>query len=403
MARRRYYRGSDFRRALSIAELREMAKRRLPAFALEFLESGGEDEITLAWNRDVFRSYRFVPRTLVNTSGCNIKASYCGKDYPSPLIVGPSGHNNMMRGGGDTHLARATAAEGIPYTLSTLSNTRLEKLAQDHNGTLWMQLYVFKDRALTDDIVKRAERAGYDSLVFTTDANVFGWREWDRRRFRAPGQLSYRDMIDAVMHPKWFMDVMVPNGVPPIANVVDFFPPNARDTKSAVSIVPTLFAPTIDWDTVKELRDRWKGTLIIKGVLSVDDALLAAAAGVDGIILSNHGGRHLDTCISPMEILPEVVDRIGDRISVIIDSGFRRGSDVVKAMALGAHAVMIGRAALYGLVAGGEAGVSHSIRLLNEEITRVLGMIGCPSLGALDRSYLTSNPSYAGHGPLSDL
>jgi (S)-mandelate dehydrogenase len=403
MARRRYYPGCDFRKALSIAELREIAKRRLPGFALEFLESGGEDEITLAWNRDVFRSYRFVPRTLVNTSDCNIKASYCGKEYPSPLIVGPSGHNNMMRGDGDTHLARATAAEGIPYTLSTLSNTRLEKLAERHNGSLWMQLYVFKDRALTDDIIKRADDAGYESLVFTTDANVFGWREWDRRRFRGPGQLSYRDMVDAVMHPTWFWDVMVPNGVPPIANVVDFFPPNARDTKSAVSIVPTLFAPTIDWESVRELRGRWKRKLIIKGILSVEDAVRAAEEAVDGVILSNHGGRHLDTCISPMEILPEVVRRTGDRMSIIIDSGFRRGSDVVKAMALGADAVMIGRAALYGMVAGGEAGVSHAIRLLNDEIKRVLGMIGCPSLADLDETYLTSNPSYVGHGPLSDL
>ena len=403
MARRRYYAGRDYRKALSIAELREIAKRRLPAFSFEFLESGGEDELSLAWNRDIFRSFRFVPRTLVNTSMCDIGTTYCGSHYKSPLIVGPSGHNNIMRSKGDTHLARASAAEGIPYTLSTLANTRLENIAKDTSGTLWMQLYVFKDKALTEDIIKRAEDAGYDALVFTVDANVFGWREWDRRRFRAPGQLSYRDTIDALMHPRWLWDVMIPNGVPPMANVIDFFPPDARDTRSATTIVPNLFAPTIDWQTVDELRARWKKKLILKGILSVEDACKAADVGCDAIILSNHGGRHLDTCISPMEILPEVADRLRHRISIIIDSGFRRGSDVVKAIALGAHAVMIGRAALYGLAAGGEGGVSHAIRLLNNEIARVLGMIGCPSLSNIDATYLKSNAAFLGHGPLGDV
>jgi (S)-mandelate dehydrogenase len=403
MARRRYYKGSDPRRALSIAELREIAKRRLPAFSLEFLESGGEDELSLGWNRDIFRNWRFVPRTLVDTSAGDISASYCGESYPSPLIIAPSGHNNIMRSNGDLHLARAAARAGIPFTLSTLANTRLEDLAKAHSGPRWMQLYVFKDKALTEDIIARAEQAGYDALVFTTDANVFGWREWDRRRFRAPGKLSYRDILDALLHPRWFWDVLVPNGVPPIANVIDFFPPNARDTKSATTIIPSLFAPTIDWTTVEQLRARWKGKLIVKGVLSLDDARNAADAGCDAVILSNHGGRHLDTCISPMEILPEVAELLRDRMSIIVDSGFRRGSDVVKAIALGAHAVMIGRAALYGLAAGAEAGVSHSLDLLNSEIKRVLGMIGCPSLSSLDRSFLRENPTFSTQGPLSDL
>ncbi|SIO48946.1 (S)-mandelate dehydrogenase [Bradyrhizobium erythrophlei] len=403
MARRRLYRGSDFRKALSIAELREIAKRRLPAFSLEFLESGGEDEVTLGWNRDVFKSLRFVPKTLVNTSSCNIDAVHCSTKFASPLIIGPSGHNNIMRSDGDRHLASAAAAAGIPYTLATLSNTRLEDLAEHYPGKLWMQLYVFKDRALTDDIINRADDAGYDALVFTTDANVFGWREWDRRRFRAPGKLSYGNMLDAFMHPRWFWDVMIPNGVPPIPNVTHFFPEDARDTKSAITIIPSLFAPTIDWTTVEDLRARWKRKLIIKGILSVEDACKAADAGCDGIVLSNHGGRHLDTCISPMEILPEVAERVGNRLSIIVDSGFRRGSDVVKAIALGAHAVMIGRAALYGLAAGGQEGVAHALRLLNDEIKRVLGMIGCPSLSQLDKSFIRSSASFEGPASLGDL
>lgn len=390
--RRRYYSGSDFHKVLSIEELRRMAGRRLPDFAFEFLESGGEDEVSLAWNRDVFRTLRFVPRTLVDTGGRHTRTRLFGREVPSPLIIAPTGHNNIMRRDGDLALARAAAAEGIPYTLSTLSNTRLERLPQEVGGDLWMQLYVFNDKALTEDVIRRAEESGYVALVFTTDSNVFGWREWDRRHFRAPGRLTWRSLGDIALHPRWFFDVMVPAGVPRMENVIDFFPPDARDTSSAVTHVPNLFVPTITWESVAELRRRWPRKLILKGILSVEDARRAADEGCDGIVLSNHGGRHLDSCVSPMELLPEVAAELRDRLTIIIDSGFRRGGDVVKAMALGAHAVMIGRAALYGLAAGGEAGARHAIALLNGEIHRVLGQIGCASLADLGPHLLRHVP-----------
>lgn len=391
--KRRYYTGANFRKALSIEELRRIAERRLPGFAYEFMESGGEDEVSLAWNRDAFRSLRFVPQTLVDTSARHTRVNYFGREWPSPLIVAPTGHNNIMRRDGDLALARAAAKEGIPYTLSTLSNTRLERLPPDTKGACWMQLYVFKDKALTEDVIRRAEESGYEALVFTTDSNVFGWREWDRRHFRAPGRLTYRSLADVPLHPSWFLDVMVPGGVPRMENVIEFFPPNARDTRSAVTLVPNLFVPTITWETVAELRRRWPRKLLIKGILSAGDARRAADAGCDGIILSNHGARHLDSCLAPMELLQEVAAELRDRLTIIIDSGFRRGSDVVKAMALGAHAVMIGRAALYGLAAGGEDGVRHAIGLLNSEIHRVLGQIGCPSLAELGPDVLKRVPA----------
>jgi (S)-mandelate dehydrogenase len=380
---RKYYTGSDVEKALSIEELRQMALRRLPGFVAEYVESGGEDEVSLSWNREVFKWLRFIPKTLVDTGHRHTRTKLLGRELPSPFIIAPMGHCGIIRRNADVALARAAAAEGIPYTLSTLSNTRVESLPGQAPGALWMQLYVFKDQSLTDDILRRAEAAGYEALVFTTDSNVFGWREWDRRHFEAPGQLTSRSMLDIVRHPKWFFDTILPHGIPRLENVVDYFPPDARDTRSAVTRIPNLFVPTITWDHVEELRRRWRGKLIIKGILRVDDARRAADLGCDGIVLTNHGGRHLDSCITPMEALPEISAEVGNRLAIIIDSGFRRGSDVVKAIALGAHAVMIGRAALYGVAAGGEKGARHALRLLSSEMHRVLGQLGCNSLADL--------------------
>jgi (S)-mandelate dehydrogenase len=285
-------------------------------------------------------------------------------------------------------LARAATAAGIPMALSTLSNTRIERLPKETGGRFWMQLYMFKDRELTRDVVRRADESGYEALVLTTDSYVYGLREWDRRHFKAPGQLTLRSKLDALSHPRWFGDVMIPHGVPRLENVVDFFPPEARDTRTATTFIPTLFVPDITWSHVEELRKAWKRKFLIKGILNADDARRAANCGCDGIVLTNHGGRHLDSVISPMEALPEIVAAVGDRLTIVIDSGFRRGSDVVKAMALGANAVMVGRAPLWGLAAGGEAGVARALHLLKEETERVLGQIGCPSFDELGPQYL---------------
>ena len=365
-----------------------MAKKRLPWFAFEFLEGGAEDEVTLAWNRVIFRTMRFIPRTLRPTAARHTRIRLFGRDASSPLIIAPTGHNGLIRHRGDVCLARAAAALDIPFTLSTLSNTRIEELRAQCSGRLWMQLYIFEDRELTLDIVRRAERAGYEALVITTDANVYGWREWDQRNFRAPGRLTLRCLAESLRHPRWLFDVLVPHGVPRLENVIDFFPPDARDTRGAVTHIPQLFGPTISWNHVAELRELWPRTLIVKGILDVGDARRAAEFGCDGIVVTNHGARHLDSSVSPMEVLPAIAEAVGDRLTIIVDSGFRRGSDVVKAIALGADAVMIGRAAIYGLAAGGEAGVRHAIGLLNSEIHRVLGQIGCNSLSEVGPEYL---------------
>jgi (S)-mandelate dehydrogenase len=395
--KRRYYTGRNVERAISIDELRHMAKKRVPGFAYEFIEGGAEDELSLAWNREAFAAYRFAPQTLVDTSERHTRVKLFGVEQPSPLVIAPSGHNNIYRRGADMMLARVATAAGIPMGLSTLSNTRLERLPKETGGRFWMQLYMFKDRALTLDVVRRADEAGYEALVLTTDSYVYGLREWDRRHFKAPGQLTLRSKIDALMHPRWMFDVMIPHGVPKLENVVDFFPPNARDTRTATTFIPTLFVPDITWEHVDQLRKLWPRKLLIKGILSVEDARRAANHGCDGIILTNHGARHLDSVVSPMEVLPEIAAAVRDSLTIVIDSGFKRGSDVVKAMALGANAVQVGRAPLWGIAAGGEAGAARAIHLLQEETHRVLGQIGCPSFDHIGPQFLRRVPPQGAH------
>ena len=373
---RRYYTGKDFRRALNIDELGKIASRAVPNFAFEYVEGGAEDEQALHWNRATLDAIRFIPGTLVDTSDRHQRISLFAKESSSPLIIAPTGLNGMLRYRGDAALARAAAAAGIPFTLSTVSNMRLEDVADDAGGRLWMQLYVMKDRSVARDVISRAEQAGYEALVFTTDANVFGHREWDKRNYRSPGKLSMRNIVDTLQHPRWMLNVLS-HGVPWFDNIVDFMPPEAKSASSGVAFFPGLFAPNLSWDDVAWIRDTWPRKLLIKGVLSVADAQSAVDAGCDGIILSNHGGRQLDACVAPIQMLPDIAQAVGDRLTIIIDSGFRRGSDVVKAVALGADAVMIGRATLYGLAAGGEAGVSHALCILMSEIDRTLGQLGC--------------------------
>lgn len=380
---RKYYSGRDVRRALTIEELRSLARRRVPNFALEYLEGGAEQEATLRFNRGAFDAWRFVPNTLVDTGGRHQRATLFGRESASPLIIAPTGLNGMLRHRGDIALARAAAEAGIPFTLSTVSTARLEDVAKESGGRLWMQLYVFKDRAIAQDIVARADRAGYEALVFTTDANVFGNREWDRRNYRAPAKLTLRNLLDVALHPRWIWDVMVPHGAPRFENIAEYLQREQNTARTSAAAVPRLFAPDISWDDVAWLRKAWPRKLFVKGVLNADDAKRAADLGCDGIVITNHGGRQLDGCVSPMDVLPEIAQAVGERMTLIVDSGFRRGADVVKALCLGAHAVMLGRAALYGLAAGGQAGVAHALNIMTTEIDRVLGQLGCRSISDL--------------------
>ncbi len=324
-----------------------------------------------------------MPRTLVNTEGRSTRTRLFGRELPMPMVIAPTGLNGMLTHRADFKLAAAAARAGIPFTLSTVSNARPDDVARECGGALWMQLYWFREPAIPADVVRRAADAGCEALVFTTDANVFGHREWDKRSYRGPGQLTWRSFLDVGFHPRWIWDVMVPRGLPRFVNVADFFPPEARSAKAGVTRIPALFGATIDWDDVARLRDTWKGRLLIKGILDPADVERSVRIGCDGIVLTNHGGRQLDACVAPIEVLPEIARAFGDKTTILIDSGFRRGSDIAKAIALGAHAVMIGRATLYGVAAGGEAGASHALEILRSELDRVLGQLGCRSLADL--------------------
>ncbi|HKY01104.1 MAG TPA: alpha-hydroxy acid oxidase [Burkholderiales bacterium] len=384
---RKFYAGGDFRRALSIEELRGIARRRVPHFAYEYVECGAEDEVTLRWNRSVFESWRFMPNTLVHTSARNQHINLFGRESSSPLIIAPTALNGMLCRRGDVALARAAAAAEIPFTLSTMSNIRLQELPEQAGGRLWMQLYIMTDRAIAGDIMQRAERAGYEALLFTTDANVFGFREWDRRNYRQPGYLTLRNFIDVVRHPRWVWDVVMP-GVPRFENIADFMPPEAQTARAGVAYLPRLLQPEITWDDLAWLRKEWPRKLLIKGVLNAADARRAVDLGCDGIVLTNHGGRQLDGCVSGMDVLPSIAHAVRDRTTILIDGGFRRGTDVLKALALGAHGVMVGAATLYGLAAGGEAGAAHAIDILKREIDRGMGQLGCNSITDLHPAML---------------
>jgi (S)-mandelate dehydrogenase len=380
--------GRDCARALNIADLREIARRRVPGFAFEYVEGGAEDEATLRRNREAFAALRFVPQTLVDTSGRSLATSVFGRPCAAPLVIAPTGLNGMLHPDGDLALARAAAGFGIPYTLSTLSTTRLEDVAAKAGGRLWMQLYVMKNRAIAEDIMARAAAAGYEALLFTSDANVFGSREWDKRNYIRPGKPRWAASFDAMRHPRWLIEVLLRRGIPRFRNVEAFLPPGAASAVGGSTIIPQMFEPTITWTDIAWIRRHWPGKLLIKGVLSVDDARRAADAGCDGIVLTNHGGRQLDHCVAPIEVLGEIAAAVGNRLTIVIDSGFRRGSDVAKALALGAHTVMIGRATLYGLAADGERGVRRALDMLAVELDRVLGQLGCRSVADLRASLL---------------
>ena len=327
---RKLYGGKDFRRALSIAELRAVARRRVPHFAFEYVECGAEDEVTSRWNRAVFERFRFVPRALENTTARHPRTTLFGREAGAPLVVAPTAMNGMLARRGDVALARAAAAAGIPFCLSTFSNVRLEALAAEVGGRHWMQLYLLGDRAIARDIIARADQAGYEALVLTIDANVFGFREWDRRNYLAPGRLTLRNLLEVARHPRWLYEVMAPRGFPRFENVADFLPPEARSARAGVAYLPRLLVPDLAWQDVEWLRRAWPRKLLVKGILDPADARRAAELGCDGVVLSNHGGRQLDGCVSPMEVLPDVVAAVGEHCAVIVDSGFRRGTDVVK-------------------------------------------------------------------------
>jgi (S)-mandelate dehydrogenase len=388
--KREHYAGRDYRRAINIEDLRRIARRRLPTFSFEYVEGGAEDEVALRRNRDVFERITWLPRTLAGVGAPDLSTEIFGRTCHLPLIIAPTGFNGLLWPQGDLALARAAASAGIPFTLSTVSNYPVAKMRGEVDGQVWFQLYPVKDAKTIDRLVDIVAEAGVETLVVTTDVPVFGAREWDQRNYSSPMQLRLSRKLDVLAHPSWLWRVMIPNGAPRFENLVEFLPPGKQSALVGARFMGTQINARLAWEDMEHLRRRWKGKLVLKGILCVEDARRAADIGADGIVLSNHGGRQIDSCVSGVELLPAVVGEVGDRLTVLVDGGFRRGADVVKAMALGAHGVMIGRPTLYGLAAGGEAGVSHALGILRTEMERTMLLLGCRNVGELGRHLIRS-------------
>jgi (S)-mandelate dehydrogenase len=380
---RSLYSGRDFRRALTIEELRCVALRRLPRFQAEYLEGGSEDEITLKRNRSIFERLAWVPRMLVGTDVPVTTRELFDEACQMPVVIAPTGFNGMLWPQGDLALAKAAASAGIPFTLSTVSNYEVGALNRALPRPAWFQLYPVKDEKTADRLMEKAAEAGCSRLVVTVDTPVLGAREWDRRNYIEPLKLSLGSILDVLLHPRWVTQVLLPKGAPQFANLTEFLPAGAQSALQGVRFMGTQVNPRLNWKDIERMRARWKGRLLLKGLLCVEDAQRAADLGCDGVVLGNHGGRQLDSCVAGIEVVRQVSEAVGDRLAVLVEGGFRRGSDVLKALALGADAVMLGRATLYGLAAGGEAGVGHALGLLRQEMERTLTLLGCHSLDEL--------------------
>lgn len=373
--------------AYNISDLRDLARRRLPKGLFEFVDRGSEDEVALRNNRSSFEDIKLNPRGLVDVSRRSQQVTLFGKQQKMPIIIAPTGAVGLMWHEGEIQLARAAAAAGIPCTLSTASMTGMERVMNEAGGTLWFQLYMWTDRSLSHKLVERARVAGYQALIVTVDGAVAGNREYNLRNgFTVPFSLSRRNVMDVVTHPTWLLSVlgrsMLTTGMPRFEN----YPSEFMSKITAAPLGHTAMrSDNLTWDDLRVLRKLWPHQLIVKGLLHPQDARLAADCGADGVIISNHGGRNLDSAPAPIDVLPQIADAVGHRLTVLIDSGFRRGSDVVKALALGAQAVLIGRPALYGIAAAGERGAARTIAIFREEIDRVMALIGCCNIDELTR------------------
>ncbi len=372
---------------LNVDDLRTEARRRLPRAVFDYIDGAAEDEVTLARNEKAFRSWAFSPRVLVDVGTIDQSTTVLGRRHETPLILAPTGLCGMAAPRGEILVARAAARARVTFTLSSLSAVSIEDVAAAATGSLWFQLYVWRDRALTNSLVERAARAGYEVLMVTADVPVFGQRERDYRNGATiPPRITPRNALQALQRPAWVLQ-MLRNPRIEFANVAASRGSAGRPFALS-QYINTQFDPTLTWKDVAALRSIWKGRIVVKGIMSAEDAIRAADEGIDGIVVSNHGGRQLDGLPASLEVLPEVVDAVGSRIEVLFDGGIRRGGDIVKALALGARACMIGRPYLYGLGAAGERGVEKSISMLRTEMARGMALLGRSRIADLDRSAL---------------
>jgi len=374
--------------AVNIEDLRLLAKRRLPRAIFDFFDGGAEDETTLRENRAAFERVRLLPKVLVDVSKVETNTDLFGNPSSLPLAIAPTGGISAGRAGAELILARAAKACGVPFTMATPSAFTIERVAEEVGGRLWFQLYAVRDKEFRKKLVERAKNAGYEAILVTVDLPVSGKRERDPRNgFVTPYKPSWRNSRDVLFKPAWLLEYMR-HGRPGMANLEGyrFSTPAGTDIVTAVG---REMDAGMSWEYVKQLRDQWPGKLLLKGVERPDDAERAVSVGCDGVVVSNHGGRQLDGAVATLDALPAIAFAVGSKITVLLDGGVRRGVDILKARALGAQAVLTGRATLFGAMAGGEPGARRALEILSTELVRAMQLCGVRSPGEI-RSDLVS-------------
>ena len=381
-------------RVVNIHDLRRLARNRLPKMAFDYIDGGADREITLRENCAAFDQVLFRPRAAVATPVCDLSATVLGTKLDLPFILAPVGSSRMFYPRGEEAAARAAGKAGTAYTLSTLSGCRLEDVKAATNGPAWYQLYLVGGREVAKGATARARAAGYRALVVTVDTPVSGMRERDPRNGTKEllsgnpfTMLPYLGQM--LTRPRWLAAWLLDGGLMNFPNIVlEDGPMGYADVGAALE------QSMVSWDDLPWIREAWQGPIVVKGIHIGDDARRAADAGVEAIVVSNHGGRQLDTVAATLRVLPEIVAAAGGRVEVLMDGGIRSGSDVVKALCLGARAVLIGRAYAYGLAAAGEAGVARAIEILRTDMVRTLKLLGCDSTAKLDRSFVDVPPEW---------
>jgi len=381
------------RKAVNVEDLRCLAGKRLPRVVFDYLDGGSDDEFTLRRNCEVFRQVGFRPRHAVDVSQVDLRTSVLSFDLSFPAILAPVGYSRLMHRDGELAAAAAAGENGTAYILSTISGHRLEDVRASSKGPVWYQLYLLGGRAAAEASIERAKNAGFSALVVTIDTAVSGLRERDFRN-GMKALLAGKTMAKVpflpqfLARPRWLADFFLDGGLPQLPNIVV----PGQGPLPLLDVGAALGRSAVTWADFRWIREAWTGPMIIKGVLTGEDAQRAIDHGASAVVVSNHGGRQLDYAAASLEALPEVVAAVGTQTEVLMDGGVRRGSDIVKALCFGARGVLVGRAYAYGLAAAGKPGVMRALDILRQDVERTLKLIGCPSVAKLDRSYLESAP-----------
>ena len=376
-------------KAADVGDLRTMAKKRMPAGCFDYIDGAAQDEVTAVNNVSSFKNYYFRPRVLRDVAAISTTTTLLGGQIPFPVMIAPTGFDRIAHSQGELAVARAAKRAGIPYSLSTMGTRSIEEVAEVNDGRKWFQVYVWRDKPLLKEMLERAAAAGYEGIMITVDTAVLGRRERDvRRGFSLPPKVGLDTIIDGIRHPRWTSDFLRAEPIQ-FANVKGSSAVGDGSTPVTLSdYINSQFDPALSWSDIEWFRDNWPGMIMIKGVQTVEDAEIAADMKLDGVILSNHGGRQLDYAPSPIDLVAPVADAVGDRTAVICDGGVRRGSDIVKAVAMGADACMIGRAYFYALGAAGERGVDWVLEFLRAGVEHTMALSGVGSIDDLTRDLI---------------